>query len=101
LSTCAGKYQLHPRTGPAIAHYSTILLALVIGYVLTELHLTMAKLIERSLTMAVSIVLKLSDYPLSSVIERVVSLASIQPFFDHHRKQLLLIGELSGRSKLM
>jgi hypothetical protein len=72
----------------------------VIGYVLTELHLTMAKLIERSLTMAVSIVLKLSDYALSSVIERVVSLASVQPFFDDHRKQLLLIGELSGRSKL-
>ena len=55
------------------------------GYALRESHLTAATRVDRSLRV-VSIALKFSNYALSSIIDRFINSASVEPFFDYHKK---------------
>lgn len=54
---------------------------LPIGYALKESHLTVAPRVDRSLRV-VSIALKFSNYARSSIIDRFIDSASVEPFFD-------------------
>jgi hypothetical protein len=56
-----------------------------IGYALKESDLTVAPRVDRSLR-AVSLALKFSNYALSSIIDWFINSATIEPFFDYHKK---------------
>jgi hypothetical protein len=54
---------------------------LPIGYALRESHLTAAPRVDRCLRV-VSIALKFSNYARSSIIDRFIDSASVEPFLD-------------------